>query len=82
MAYNRLCDRANTHIMPGSLPLAPTFALPPFDNASVDTILRCGDGVHFRVRSAVLLEASPVFSDMLAAISSEGGENDHEGYSL
>ncbi|PIL24933.1 hypothetical protein GSI_12820 [Ganoderma sinense ZZ0214-1] len=66
--------------MSGSHPLAPTFALPPFDNANVDTILRCRDGVHFRVRGAVLLEASPVFSDMLAAISSEGEEDDRGGY--
>ncbi|KAI1796683.1 hypothetical protein LXA43DRAFT_986587 [Ganoderma leucocontextum] len=59
--------------------LAPTFSLPPFDNPVADTILRCRDGVHFRVRSAILSEASPVFSDMLAAISCAGGDSDREG---
>ena len=56
----------NTHV--------PTFALPPFDNPTVDTILRCRDGVHFHVRRAVLSEASPVFSDMLGAAASQAGE--------
>ncbi|KAM5533826.1 hypothetical protein V8D89_012489 [Ganoderma adspersum] len=62
--------------MSGSHTPAPTFALPPFNNPLVDNILRCRDGVHFRVRNDILSEASPVFSDMLAATSSKEGGDD------
>ena len=48
------------------LSIQPTFAQAPFDNPAGDIILRSSDGVHFRVRSAILAEASPVFNDMLA----------------
>lgn len=37
---------------------------PPFDNTAADTVIRSRDGVNFRVRSGILAEASPVFSDM------------------
>ncbi|KAI1796677.1 hypothetical protein LXA43DRAFT_569482 [Ganoderma leucocontextum] len=50
-----------------SNPLPLTFAGPPFDNPTADVVIRSPDGVHFRVRSAILSEASPVFSDMLTS---------------
>ena len=37
---------------------------PPFNNPAGDTIIRTRDGVNFRVRSGILAEASPIFSDM------------------
>ncbi|TBU30620.1 hypothetical protein BD311DRAFT_754080 [Dichomitus squalens] len=58
---------------------APTFALAPFDNPAADVVLRCRDGVHFRVRSAILLEASPVFAELLAALPCGGATDIQEG---
>ncbi|TBU42399.1 hypothetical protein BD309DRAFT_828908, partial [Dichomitus squalens] len=48
-------------------PVTPTFAGTPFDNPAADVVIRSRDGVHFRVRSAILAEASPVFSEMLVS---------------
>ena len=48
-------------------PVTLTFAEPPFNNSAADVIIRSRDGVHFCVRSAILAEASPVLSDMLAS---------------
>ena len=42
----------------------PTFAEHPFANPVADIIIRSRDGVNFRVRSAIVAEASPIFSDM------------------
>ncbi|KAI0700117.1 hypothetical protein C8T65DRAFT_742183 [Cerioporus squamosus] len=39
---------------------------PPFNNPAADTIIRSSDGVDFRVRSGIVAEASPIFSDMFA----------------
>ena len=44
----------------------PTYAQSPFNNPAGDIVLRASDGVNFRVRSAILAEASPIFSDMLS----------------
>ena len=58
---------------------APTFALAPFDNPVADVVLRSRDGVHFRVRSAILLEASPVFAELLAVWSSSTDIDKYDG---
>ncbi|KAH9940818.1 uncharacterized protein BXZ73DRAFT_42543 [Epithele typhae] len=50
-------------------PLNPTtarIAPHPFNKASADLTIRCADGVDFLVRHSILLEASPIFEDMLA----------------
>lgn len=39
-------------------------ASPPFDKATADVILRSVDRVDFRVRKAILAEASPIFEAM------------------
>ncbi|KAI0793871.1 hypothetical protein C8Q74DRAFT_539444 [Fomes fomentarius] len=50
------------------------FAQRPFNNpAGRDVILRSRDGVHFCVRSDILLEASPLFSDVIQ--QQRGSEN-------
>lgn len=41
-----------------------TIAPPPFNKSSADTVLRTADHVNFRVRRAILEEASVVFADM------------------
>lgn len=41
-----------------------TYARPPFNNPAADIVVRSRDGVNFRVRSAIVAEASPIFSDM------------------
>ena len=43
---------------------APTDAQAPFNKPSADLVLRSSDNVIFRVRKAILAEASPVFEDM------------------
>ncbi|PIL24941.1 hypothetical protein GSI_12828 [Ganoderma sinense ZZ0214-1] len=53
--------------MSNSQPMTLIFAGPPFDNPAADVVIRSPDGVHFRVRSAIITEASPVFSDMLTS---------------
>lgn len=51
------------------------FAQRPFDNpAGRDVILRSRDGVHFCVRSDILLEASPFFYDVIQ--QQRGGSED------
>ena len=40
------------------------YARPPFNNPAADLVIRSCDGVNFRVRSAIVAEASPIFSDM------------------
>ena len=52
-------------------PVTLTFAGPPFDNPAADVVIRSPDGVHFRVRSAIISEASPTLSDMLTSDNSE-----------
>ncbi|KAH9931598.1 uncharacterized protein B0H18DRAFT_990184 [Fomitopsis serialis] len=43
----------------------PTTDAPaPFNKPTADLILRSSDGMNFRVRKAILAEASPVFEDM------------------
>lgn len=37
---------------------------PPFNNPAADTVIRSSDGVNYRVRSGIVAEASPIFSDM------------------
>ncbi|TFK81559.1 hypothetical protein K466DRAFT_667047 [Polyporus arcularius HHB13444] len=49
----------------------PSTAAPPFNKAFADTVLRTSDGVDFHVWRGVLIEASPVLSDMFAL----GGES-------
>ena len=44
----------------------PQKAQPPFDKLSADVILRSSDRVDFRVHRTILVEASPVFSDMFS----------------
>ncbi|KAI0741971.1 hypothetical protein C8Q80DRAFT_167630 [Daedaleopsis nitida] len=51
-----------------------TFAPRPFDNPTTDFILRASDGVHFRVRSQILAEASPVLSKLLMTSQTESEE--------
>ncbi|KAH9936217.1 uncharacterized protein B0H18DRAFT_972851 [Fomitopsis serialis] len=41
-------------------------ACPPFDRSTADVILRSSDLVDFRVRKAILAEASPVFEGMFS----------------
>nr|VWO94656.1 DNA ligase (EC [Ganoderma boninense] len=48
-------------------PVTLTFAGVPFENPAADVVIRSPDGVHFRVRSAIISEASPVFSVMLTS---------------
>lgn len=43
-----------------------TSAPSPFDKPSADTILRASDHVDFRVRRAILIEASPFFEDLFS----------------
>lgn len=38
----------------------------PFNKSNADLILRSSDAVEFRVRKAILAEASPIFEDMLS----------------
>ena len=45
---------------------SPRYASAPFNNPAGDIFLKSSDGVHFRVRSAILAEASPIFSDMMS----------------
>lgn len=52
-------------------PMSLTFAGSPFDNTAADVVIRSPDGVHFRVRSAIISEASPVFSGMLTSNKTE-----------
>ena len=55
----------------------PTFAQAPFDNPAGDATLQTVDGVHFLVRTQILLEASSgVFADMLREAKTENAEND------
>ncbi|KAI6041902.1 hypothetical protein EDC04DRAFT_1138829 [Pisolithus marmoratus] len=49
--------------MSGS-PDSPTFALPPFDHAKADVILRSSDGIEFRVFRLFLALASPFFETL------------------
>ncbi|TBU30617.1 hypothetical protein BD309DRAFT_1083200 [Dichomitus squalens] len=44
--------------------MAGIIARAPFDNPAADTVIRSKDGVNFRVRSGIIAEASPIFSDM------------------
>ena len=37
---------------------------PPFNNPAADIVIRSSDGVNFHVRSGIVAEASPIFSDM------------------
>ncbi|KAH9914114.1 uncharacterized protein B0H18DRAFT_1046655 [Fomitopsis serialis] len=47
--------------------VTPTTDAPaPFNKPTADLILRSSDGMNFRVRKAILAEASPVFEDMLS----------------
>ncbi|RDX54217.1 hypothetical protein OH76DRAFT_1398543 [Lentinus brumalis] len=41
-----------------------TYPRPPFNNPAADTIIRSSDGIDYRVRSGIVAEASPIFSDM------------------
>ncbi len=52
-------------------PVTLTYAGSPFDNPAADVVIRSPDGVHFRVRSAIISEASPVFADMLTSNQTE-----------
>ena len=57
--------------MPHSATFSPSLAQPrvasaPFDKPSADLIIRSADRVDFRVRSPILLEASPIFEDMFS----------------
>ncbi|KAI0668885.1 hypothetical protein C8Q78DRAFT_1043500 [Trametes maxima] len=49
-----------------SLECATINASYPFNRTSADIILRTSDKVDFRVQSAILLEASPFFADLLS----------------
>ncbi|TBU33981.1 hypothetical protein BD311DRAFT_683093 [Dichomitus squalens] len=40
--------------------------LPPFNNPATDIILRSSDGMDLHVHSVILVEASPIFADMLS----------------
>ncbi|KZT63310.1 hypothetical protein DAEQUDRAFT_149317 [Daedalea quercina L-15889] len=44
----------------------PTDAPFPFNSPHADVILQSCDGVNFRVRKAILAEASPIFGDMFS----------------
>ncbi|KAJ2982802.1 hypothetical protein NUW54_g10706 [Trametes sanguinea] len=50
-----------------SPPKAPPY---PFNKPDADLVLRSSDNVEFRVRSHILIEASPVFQSMLASSQS------------
>ncbi|KAJ2967723.1 hypothetical protein NUW54_g13427 [Trametes sanguinea] len=50
-----------------SPPEAPPY---PFNKPDADLVLRSSDNVEFRVRSHILIEASPVFESMLASSQS------------
>ncbi|KAI0061000.1 hypothetical protein BV25DRAFT_822122 [Artomyces pyxidatus] len=50
----------------------------PFDKATSDFILRSSDGKDFRVFSAILSVASPIFRDMLALPRGPGGTSPGE----
>ncbi len=55
----------------------PTVAAAPFDKPNADLIIRSSDLVDFRVRKAILEEASHVFEDMLSLPQPEQGKT-HE----
>ena len=46
-------------------PLQPRLASFPFNKPGADLIIRSSDHIDFRVQSHILLEASPIFEDML-----------------
>ncbi|TFY52019.1 hypothetical protein EVJ58_g10249 [Rhodofomes roseus] len=50
----------------GSEPATPTDASFPFNSPHADVILRSSDGMNFRVRKAILAEASPFFETMFS----------------
>ncbi|KAH9914116.1 uncharacterized protein B0H18DRAFT_1046660 [Fomitopsis serialis] len=59
----------------------PTTDAPaPFNKPTADLILRSSDGMNFRVRKAILAEASPVFEDMFMLPASQ--DADHPAGSL
>ncbi|KAL1944906.1 hypothetical protein VTO73DRAFT_2526 [Trametes versicolor] len=51
---------------PPSLPAVSPY---PFNKPSADVVIRCCDLVEFRVRSHIIIEASPVLEAMLARLS-------------
>ncbi|KAL1941186.1 hypothetical protein VTO73DRAFT_7398 [Trametes versicolor] len=53
-----------------------TIAPPPFNKSSADTVLRTADHVNFRVRRAILEEASVVFADMFLLPQPSPGQDD------
>lgn len=52
--------------MPQPAAVAYRPAAPPFNKPTADLVLRSSDNVDFRVRRAILAEASPIFDDMLS----------------
>ncbi|KAH9912576.1 uncharacterized protein B0H18DRAFT_242039 [Fomitopsis serialis] len=64
-------------------PATPTDAPFPFDSPHADVILQSCDGVNFRVRKAILAEASPVFDSMFTLPSGQSAEaNDNNSQDL
>ncbi|KAH9834736.1 uncharacterized protein C8Q71DRAFT_121602 [Rhodofomes roseus] len=52
-----------------------TDAPAPFNKPTADLILRSSDGVRFRVRKAILAEASPIFEDMFTLPAPRNSDN-------
>ena len=53
------------------------YAQPPFNNPAGEIVLRSRDGVAFRVRKDILIEASPVFAELIArSLSGEQANDD------
>ncbi|KZT63311.1 hypothetical protein DAEQUDRAFT_149371 [Daedalea quercina L-15889] len=53
----------------------------PFNNPHADVILQSSDGVNFRVRTAILSEASPVFESMFSLPAQQSAKADHDSAS-
>ncbi|KAI0731137.1 hypothetical protein C8Q76DRAFT_717733 [Earliella scabrosa] len=52
-----------------------TFAQPPFNNPAGDFVIRSRDGVHFRIRSDILAEASPVLVNTFRITQQHAGDS-------
>ncbi|KAI0700113.1 hypothetical protein C8T65DRAFT_287499 [Cerioporus squamosus] len=56
------------------------YAQPPFNNPAGEIVIRSRDGVLFRLRKDILIEASPVFAELVSQALSEPVASDKDDF--
>lgn len=79
MSSNSVASDGNSNDLSETSGLQVRDAPAPFNKPSADLILRTVDHIDFRVRRAILLEASSFFEDMFSLPSASGEIQENEG---